>query len=202
MSGSDAQATFIEAAAADTDGVCAAQSVGSATNLTINGALASGGAVTFDQPRNVTILSAGNDSGITFTVTGTDETASAVTETITGANTGTATGTTYFATISQIASSGAAAGNVSVGSGTSIAAPIFRGSMRLIGLYVVNTGTAGTVTFRQTSATGTVRMQFNTVASANTNAYPDIPDEGIRFNAGGYVVYTQTVMSSMTAFHA
>ena len=74
--------------------------------------------------------------------------------------------------------------------------------MRLIGLYVVNTGTAGTVTFRQTSATGTVRMQFNTVASANTNAYPDIPDEGIRFNAGGYVVYTQTVMSSMTAFHA
>jgi VCBS repeat-containing protein len=202
MSGSDAQATFIEAAAADTDGVCVAQSVSSATDLTINGALASGGAVTFDQPRNVTILSAGNDSGITFTVTGTDETASAVTETITGANTGTATGTTYFATISQIASSGAAAGNVSVGSGTSIAAPIFRGSMRLIGLYVVNTGTAGTVTFRQTSATGTVRMQFNTVASANTNAYPDIPDEGIRFNAGGYVVYTQTVMSSMTAFHA
>ena len=202
MSGSDALATFIEAATAVTDGVCAAQAVGSATDLTINGSLSSGGEVTFDQPRNVTILSAGNDSGITFTVTGTDETATAVTEVITGASTGTATGTTYFATITQIASSGAAAANVSVGSGTSIAAPIFRGSMRLIGLYVVNTGVAGTVTFRQTSATGTIGMQFNTVAAANTNAYPDIPDEGIRFNSGGYVVYTQTIMSSMTAFHA
>ena len=202
MAGSDAQAAFIEAAAADTDGVCAAQSVGSAANLTINGALASGGAVTFDQPRNVTILSAGNDSGITFTVTGTDETLTAVTETITGANAGTSTGSTYFATISQIASSAAAAGNVSVGSGTSIAAPIFRGSMRLTGLYVVNTGTAGTITFRQTSSSGTVRMKFNTVASANTTEYPDIPNEGIRFNSGGYVVYTQTIMSSMTAFHA
>ena len=58
MSGSDVESSFIEAATADTDGVCASQSPGSATNMTINGALSSGGSVTFDEPRNVTITSA------------------------------------------------------------------------------------------------------------------------------------------------
>ena len=93
------------------------------------------------------------------------------------------------------------AGNVSAGSGTSIAAPIFRGRLRLRGLYAVNTGTAGTITFRQTSSTGSVRMKFNTVASANTTQYPDVPDDGIVFESGGYVLYTQTHLSSMTLFY-
>ena len=198
---SDIQSTFVEAAAADTDGISAAAAVANNANLVLGGALASGGAVTFDQPRNITILSAGDDSGISFTVTGTDETATAVTESITGANAGTATGSTYFATISQIAAVGDPAGNVSAGSGTSIAAPIFRGRLRLRGLYAVNTGTAGTITFRQTSSTGSVRMKFNTVASANTTQYPDVPDDGIVFESGGYVLYTQTHLSSMTLFY-
>ena len=77
MAGSDVESSFIEAAAADTDGVCASQTPGSATNMTINGALADSGSVTFDQPRNLTIASAGDDSGKTFTVTGTDETGQA-----------------------------------------------------------------------------------------------------------------------------
>ena len=165
---SDIQSTFVEAAAADTDGISTAAAVGNNANLVLGGALTSGGAVTFDEPRNITILSAGDDSGISFTVTGTDETATAVTESITGANAGTATGSTFFTTISQIAAVGNPAGNVSAGSGVSIAAPIFRGRLRLRGLYAVNTGTAGTITFREGSGTGTVRMQFNTVASANT----------------------------------
>ena len=181
---SDIQSTFVEAAAADTDGISTAAAVADDANLVLGGALASGGSVTFDEPRNITILSAGDDSGISFTVTGTDETASSATESITGANAGTATGSTYFATITQIAAVGDPAGNVSAGSGTSIAAPMFRGRMRLRGLYVVNTGTAGTITFREGSSTGSVRMQFNTVASANTTQYPDVPDDGILF-AGG-----------------
>ena len=147
------------------------------------------------------ITSAGNDSGDTFTVTGTDETATAQTEDITGANAGVATGSKYFATVTQIAASGASAGNVEAGSGTAISAPIFRGSLRLRNFYVVNTGTAGTISFNEGSATGTNIMKFNTVASANTNAYPDIGGEGLRFNGGGYVVYTQTHLSSLTVFY-
>jgi len=199
---SDIQSTFIEAAAADTDGISTAAAVGDGANLVIGGALASGGAVTFDQPRNITILSAGDDSGISFTVTGTDETATSATESITGANAGTATGSAYFTTITAIAAVGDPAGNVSAGSGTSIAAPMFRGRMRLRGIYAVNTGTAGTTTFRQTSSSGAVTMQFNTVASANTTQYPDIPDDGILFAAGGYVLYTQTTLSSITVFYS
>ena len=199
---SDIQSTFIEAAAADTDGISTAAAVGDGASLVIGGALASGGAVTFDQPRNITILSAGDDSGISFTVTGTDETATSATESITGANAGTATGSACFATITAIAAVGDPAGNVSAGSGTSIAAPMFRGRMRLRGIYAVNTGTAGTTTFRQTSSSGAVTMQFNTVASANTTQYPDIPDDGILFAAGGYVLYTQTTLSSITVFYS
>jgi VCBS repeat-containing protein len=199
---SDIQSTFVEAATADTDGISTAAAVGNNASLVIGGALASGGSVTFDEPRNITILSAGDDSGISFTVTGTDETASSVTESITGANAGTATGSTYFATITQIAAVGNPAGNVSAGSGTSIAAPMFRGRMRLRGLYVVNTATAGTITFREGSSTGSIRMQFNTVASANTTQYPDVPDDGIVFDGGGYVLYTQTTLSSLTVFYA
>jgi len=199
---SDIQSTFVEAATADADGISTAAAVGEDASLVIGGALASGGAVTFDEPRNITILSAGDDSGISFTVTGTDEGGSSATESITGANAGTATGSSYFATVTAIAAVGDPAGNVSAGSGTSIAAPMFRGRMRLRGLYAVNTGTAGTITFREGSSSGNVRMQFNTVASANTTQYPDIPDDGLLFAAGGYVLYTQTHLSSLTVFYS
>ena len=199
---SDIQSTFIEAAALDADGISTAAAVGDGASLVIGGALASGGSVTFDQPRNVTILSAGDDSGISFTVTGTDETGSSATESITGANAGTATGSAYFTTVTAIAAVGDPAGNVSAGSGTAIAAPMFRGRMRLRGMYVVNTGTAGTTTFRQTSSSGAVKMQFNTVASANTTQYPDVPDDGLLFVGGGYVLYTQTTLSSITVFYS
>ena len=199
---SDIQSTFIESAAIDADGISTAAAGGDGASLVIGGALASGGAVTFDQPRNVTILSAGDDSGISFTVTGTDEAGDSATESITGANAGTATGSSYFATVTAIAAVGDPAGNVSAGSGTTIAAPMFRGRMRLRGMYVVNTGTAGTTTFRQTSSSGTVKMQFNTVASANTTQYPDVPDDGILFTGGGYVLYTQGTLSSITVFYS
>ena len=202
MSGSDVQSTFIEAGASDDNGISTAATLSGAGNLTINGALADGGSVTFDQPRNVIITSAGDDSGDTFTVTGTDETGTAQTEDITGADTGVATGSKYFATVTQIAASGASAGNVEAGSGTAIAAPIFKGSLRLRNFYVVNTGSAGTISFNEGSATGTNIMKFNTVASANTNAYPDIGGEGLRFGGGGYVVYTQTHLSSLTVFYS
>tara|TARA_R110001592_G_scaffold6260_1_gene33698 strand:- start:212 stop:820 length:609 start_codon:yes stop_codon:yes gene_type:complete len=198
---SDIQSTFITAAAIDADGISVAAAVGNNANLVLGGALTSGGAVTFDEPRNITILSAGNDSSKSFTVTGTDEQGDAVTESITGANAGTATGSTFFTTISQIAAVGNPAGNVSAGSGSSIAAPIFKGRLRLRGLYAVNTGTAGTITFREGSGTGAIRMQFNTVASANTTQYPDVPDDGILCVGGGYVTYSVAGLSSMTVFY-
>ena len=127
---SDIQSTFIEAATADPDGISTAAAVGNNAALTIGGALASGGSVTFDQPRNITILSAGDDSGISFTAVGTDETGAAATESITGADTSTATGSQIFATITSITAVGDPAGNVSAGSGTSILDTMIQGRMR------------------------------------------------------------------------
>ena len=96
----------------DPDGVCAAQTTGGAANLVINGALHSSNTINFttaasEQPRKVTILSAGGDvSGITLTVTGTDYLGQALVEIITGpAANATVTSTKYFNTITQIAAS-------------------------------------------------------------------------------------------------
>jgi|TARA_R110000822_G_scaffold28200_3_gene83968 hypothetical protein len=200
-SGSDVTSSFITAAAADPNGISTAATIGSATNLSINGALHSGGSVTMDSPRNVTILSAGDDSGITFTVTGTDESNDAQTEVITGANAGTATGSSFFKTVTQIATSAASAGNVSAGSGTSCSGVISVARCRLRGIYVVNGSGAATIVFREGSGTGTIRMQFATVAGASTNSYPDVPDDGLLFVGGGFVTFTAvTDLTAMTTF--
>lgn len=110
-------------AVADADGIATAQAVASATTLTLNGAAVSSGVATLTPARNVTILSAGNDSGITFTVTGTDAYGETLVETITGANAGTANGKKAFLTVVSVASSAAAAGNVSVGFGDVLGLP-------------------------------------------------------------------------------
>lgn len=117
--------TSVGIGAADADGISTSQTPGAAGNLTITGALASGGVATLGYGRKVTITSAGNDSGRTFTVTGTDENGNAQTESITGPNIGTSTGTKNFLTVTQIAIDAAAAGAITAGatvqSGTVIA---------------------------------------------------------------------------------
>jgi len=200
-SGSDVTSSFITAAAADPNGISVAASVGNNAALVIGGALASGGSVTFDAPRNITILSAGDDSGISFTAVGTDETGSAVSESITGADSDTATGTQLFATIASITAVGNPAGNVSAGSGTSCCGVISLARCRLRGIYVVNGSGAATIVFREGSSTGSIVMQFSTVAGASTNSYPDVPDDGLLFKNGGFVTFTAvTDLTAMTTF--
>jgi len=112
------------AQAADPDGIALAQTMSGSGDLNLNGILMTENAtngtsvnssVQFFQPTTVNITSAGNDSGRTFTVTGTNTADGAVTDTITGANAGTATGDQIFKTVTQIAINGASAGNVSAG---------------------------------------------------------------------------------------
>ena len=88
MAGSDTFSTYIAhcgLAAADTNGKCTTQTPGGAFNLTINGALTTGGVATLVPARNVTITSGGSsETGKTFTVTGTATDGTAVTEAIAG----------------------------------------------------------------------------------------------------------------------
>lgn len=102
-------------AAADDDGISASQSISSGASALINGALASGGVATLDTGRRVIITSAGNDSGITFTVVGTNFSGNSQTEVITGANAGIATGVLDFKTVTRVTPSSATAAAIKVG---------------------------------------------------------------------------------------
>ena len=204
MSGSDVKAVFITAdtQALDADGISAAAAVGNNASLTIEGALASGGSCAFDSGRVVTILSAGDDSGISFTVTGTDVNGDSQTESITGANAGTATGAKYFKTVTAIAAVGDPAGNVSAGVNAAAGDVIFAGRSRMQGLSIVCSGTAGTLSFTTTTPAGTSLLKVGSVASATSTRDVTIPDEGIVFASGMFVQYTVSTFGTMTVFHA
>ena len=105
----------IDPDAVDADGISVAATLSEAGNLTLGGALTVGGVYTADIARRIGILSAGNDSGDTFTITGTDPDGKAQVEEVTGASGGTAESTGYFATVTIVYIDGASASNVSVG---------------------------------------------------------------------------------------
>lgn len=101
-------------AAADADAIATSQTLGAAGDLTLDGVLVSGGVATLDTLRRVLITSAGNDSGITFTVFGTID-GTPFQETVTGANIGTVATTLDFETVTRISASGATAADVEAG---------------------------------------------------------------------------------------
>ena len=80
-------------------------------SLTLDGLLSNSN----DIDANITITSSGNDSGISFTVTGYDQDGLYQTETITGANAAQAIGSKVFKSVSSIVSSGNAAGTINIG---------------------------------------------------------------------------------------
>lgn len=207
MAGSDVKAKYIAADtdAADADGVCQSQTpaAGGEQNLTINGAQASGGVASFTAARFVTITSSGADSGRTFTITGTDVNGNAQTETITGPATTTVTGTLYFRTVTVVTVDDDTAGAITVGMANNALDVIYAGRARLRSVFMVHSATAGTLSFRNGSATGTAHLIVPTIASADSDRDFVIPDEGIMFDEGIYLPYTAgtTVFSSFTAMY-
>lgn len=64
------------------------------------------------------------------------------------------------------------------------------GRCRVRGVYIVPSGTAGSVVFKDGSSTGSTVMTLNTVASATQPTYFYLPAEGILFQSGIYVDVT------------
>lgn len=99
----------------DPNGIAEDQTPAGVGSLTLDGALVSGGVGTFAVAQPVGITSDGNDSGVTFTVTGTDANGITMSETLTGPSSTTVYTTAYFKTVTGVTISGAGTGNISVG---------------------------------------------------------------------------------------
>ena len=148
----------------------------------------------------VVITSAGNDTGITFTLTGIkvgDLTNTVVSETLTGANASTVTSNNFYARLDSVTASGASAGNVKIGTTGSLALP----RTRIKGLYFVGTATAGTIKFNVNGLASQLVLQINTPASATQTSSLYMAAEGIlttRSTAQDYCVVTLTNVTYTT----
>ena len=103
------------ATAADADGISLSQTPLAAGNLTITGALASGGVATMDTQRRVLITAAGNEVSKTFTIYGTNKDGFAISESLTGPNATTTQSLLDYLTVTRVAVSAATAGAITVG---------------------------------------------------------------------------------------
>lgn len=160
-------------ATADRNGVCTAQSKAAAGNLTIDGDLATSGVATMDVPRHVSVYAAGNNSGVTFTVTGTNRDSVAMTESITGPNATTVKGNKNFLTITQVAVDAATTGNVEVGSADELESkviPVDHYAPTLTYSVKVSSGASLTHNFKFT----TDNVQASTFDESTAKWYDDL----------------------------
>lgn len=112
-------------AAASINNIAQAQSAAAPGLLTINGSAASGGIATLDVQRKVLITSAGNDSGITFTILGTNNDNGPFAEIVTGGNATGVPTTQDFKTVTSVRANGATASTVQVGTNGSASSKWF-----------------------------------------------------------------------------
>jgi hypothetical protein len=137
--------TSLTVTTAVANAVCASQTRVGAGALVINGTLATGGVATLAAAYAVSVTSSGNDSALTYTITGTNAAGNVVSQAITGPNTTTVFTTTAFRTVTGVSVSGSTVGNITVGFGSfAVTAPIpldYFGDST-VSLQVVTTGGA------------------------------------------------------------
>ena len=187
--------------ALDADGISTTASISGAAALTINGTLTSGGSYTSGDNigQLITITSAGDDSGITFTIVGTNAVGDAQTEILTGADTDVATSVGYFNTVASITTSASTDAAVTAGVTGTGTGTVFAGRTRIRGLQGLSGTSAGNLLFKNTSVTGTTLLTVPTQAAAEL-IEPYIPDNAVLFDAGAYVNFGSAV-ATVTVFY-
>tara|TARA_R100000544_G_C2220711_1_gene57377 strand:- start:307 stop:933 length:627 start_codon:yes stop_codon:yes gene_type:complete len=204
FTGSDASAIFVEADtnAADVASIAANQRPTGA--FTINGTDADSGAVVFASARKVSVTTTStNDVGKKATITGTDINGAVQSEELTMlGSAATVVGSLYFKTISGAVVSAQPAQNVSLGMSDAVAINIYGGRARLQGTFIVCSTSAGILNFVTTGSTGASQLKLGTVASNTVSRDVTIPDEGILFTDGIFLLYDVADFANMTVFHA
>lgn len=132
---------------ASANAIALSQSLAGALPVIINGALSSVGVATLDKARRIAITSAGNDSGITFTISGTDWANNLVTEVLTGANIAAANSILDYLTITSIVTSGATAAAITVGTTAIAGSPWIRFDEYAFGPSAIQFSVSGTANF-------------------------------------------------------
>lgn len=205
--------------AADPNGISTAQTPAQNADLTLNGALVSGGVATLLTPGPVTLTSSDDFSAVTFTIIGTSSTGAALSEAIAGPNNNTVTTTNSFATVTEIQTDAPAglttetveAGNAAVGLGATGWWPL--------DIYTPNQVT--TISANILSGTATYSVEYTnedpfdtsitqlvvahpvaalTGASTDQTAFTTTLMRAVRFNvASGTGVIRATVVQQSTA---
>lgn len=158
-------------ATADVNGIFEAFS-GAAGAITLDGALASGGVVTLDVPRNIVVDSGGADTAV-LTFVGEDEYGVAMSEAITLNGTTAVAGKKAFKTISSCTSSATISNGAFAGPGDVLGLPIFlAGTGHVLkelqddAAPTAGTVVAGVIT-EATTTTGDVRGTYDPNAAAD-----------------------------------
>ena len=195
------QVKTFKPAAASTTSVAAAQTLGSAGNMTLAAGASTGAFNGTNTAQVITLTSTGNISARTFTVTGTDTKGDTVTEDITGPNNSTVTGSVFFATVTQIAVDGAVGTNTSAGNGAGASGAIFTGANRVKGAQITTGGTVGDIGFKETSQTGTTKFFYTVATTTKDYIEPYIPDNGILFREGSFLDMPSGTVASATVYY-
>jgi len=151
----------------------------------------------------ITLYSSANNSGNTFTITGTDGNGDAQTEDVTGPGAGaTVNSANKYLTVTSIVSDGAIATDIRAGIlGTgALTGTLFAGRTRIRGMTGTSKASAGNVVFKNTSITGTSLLTVP-LTGAVGNIDPLIPDNGVLFDAGAYVNITAADITGLTVFY-
>lgn len=123
--------------------------------------------------RNVRITSGGNDTGITFTVTGYDLYGYPMSEAITGASGGVASGAKAFKYIASVTHTGSVASTVKVGTGDVIGLPMRADIVGMTRIFwnnawvTASTGFTAAVTSTATTTTGDTRGTYALQAASD-----------------------------------
>jgi len=149
--------------------------------------------------QKITLTSGSGDdnSGVTYTVVGTDHNGDSITEDLTGpAGGATVTSTKFYSTVTSITGDGSST-DISAGVTTSgMHAILADGRTRVRGMHGV-IASADTFLFKTTSSTGSTIMPLTADAG---DLDPYIPDDGVLFTSGCFLPMDQGDITGLTVY--
>jgi len=151
----------------------------------------------------ITLYSSADNTGNTFTITGTDGNGDAQTEDLTGPNAAaTVNSANKYLTVTSIVSDGAIVTDIQAGIlGTgALTGTVFAGRTRIRGLTGTSKASAGNIVFKNTSITGTSLLTIP-LTGAVSSIDPYVPDNGVLFDAGAYVNITAADITGVTVYY-